>query len=89
MPSETEKSTSAPSGDPEEARIDHRDHDGSDSMSLPDHVAGYGTLDRLVETARDYARAAASDNTLTAYAKAWAHFAHWCRIKGANPLPRN
>lgn len=40
-----------------------------------------------VYTARDYARAAASDNTLKAYAKDWAHFARWCRMKGAEPLP--
>jgi integrase len=41
----------------------------------------------LAETARDYARAAASDNTLKAYAKDWSHFARWCRMKGAEPLP--
>ncbi|GAA6189774.1 site-specific integrase [Litorivita sp. NS0012-18] len=55
-------------------------------MSLPSFVAGSGTLDRLVDTARDYARAAASDNTLKAYAKDWAHFARWCRMKGVEPL---
>lgn len=55
--------------------------------ALPPHVAGSGALDRLVETARDYARAAASENTLKAYAKDWAHFARWCRMKGAEPLP--
>jgi integrase len=44
-------------------------------------------LDRLVETARTYARAAASENTLKAYAKDWAHFARWCRMRGADPLP--
>jgi hypothetical protein len=27
-----------------------------DTIALPSHVAGSGTLDRLVETARDYAR---------------------------------
>ena len=54
--------------------------------ALPSHVAGSGALDRLVETARDYARAAASENTLKAYAKDWAHFARWCRMKGAEPL---
>ena len=51
------------------------------------HVAGSGKLDRLVETARDYAKQAASDNTLRAYAKDWAHFARWCRMRGADPLP--
>jgi integrase len=44
-------------------------------------------MDRLVDTARGYARAAASDNTLKAYAKDWAHFARWCRLKGTDPLP--
>ena len=64
-----------------------RDHPSSEALSLPSFVAGSGTLDRLVDTARDYARAAASDNTLKAYAKDWAHFARWCRMKGAEPLP--
>ncbi len=55
--------------------------------ALPSGIAGSGSLDRLVETARDYARAAASENTLIAYAKDWAHFARWCRMRGADPLP--
>lgn len=58
-----------------------------DTIALPSHVAGSGTLDRLVETARDYARHAASENTLKAYAKDWAQFARWCRMRGADPLP--
>lgn len=61
--------------------------DASSPLSLPADVAGSGTLDRLVDTARDYARAAASNNTLKAYAKDWAHFARWCRLKGTDPLP--
>ncbi|KGM85892.1 Site-specific recombinase XerD [Roseovarius mucosus DSM 17069] len=59
----------------------------NEALTLPSSVAGSGALDRLVETARDYARAAASDNTLRAYAKDWAHFARWCRMKGTEPLP--
>ena len=69
-------------------------HDGDESMrlgdrqiALPAPVAGSGTLDRLVETARDYARQAVSENTLKAYAKDWAQFARWCRMRGADPLP--
>jgi len=58
-----------------------------DLLALPNHVPGSGTLDRLVETARDYARQAASENTLKAYAKDWAAFARWCRMRGADPLP--
>lgn len=56
-------------------------------LTPPSHVAGSGTLERLVETARDYARQAASENTLKAYAKDWANFARWCRMRGADPLP--
>lgn len=66
---------------------DERDRPDSAALRLPSFVAGSGTLDRLVDTARDYARAAASENTLKAYAKDWAHFARWCRMKGAEPLP--
>ena len=46
-----------------------------------------GALDRLVETARGYARQAASENTLRAYARDWAAFERWCRMRGADPLP--
>ncbi|AUC56505.1 MULTISPECIES: tyrosine-type recombinase/integrase [Rhodobacterales] len=87
MPSETEKSTPTPSGEPDDDRVDASDQEENDDIALPSHVAGSGTLDRLVDTARDYARAAASENTLRAYAKDWAHFARWCRMKGAEPLP--
>ena len=69
-------------------------HEGVESMrlgdrqiALPSPVAGSGSLDRLVETARDYARQAVSENTLKAYAKDWAQFARWCRMRGADPLP--
>lgn len=57
------------------------------NITLPEHVAGSGALDRLVETARDYARNAASENTLKAYKADWAHFARWCRMRGSEPLP--
>lgn len=87
MASEDEKSTSSNSGAFSIAQDDERDQEKSDDISLPAHVAGSGSLDRLVDTARDYARAAASDNTLKAYARDWAHFTRWCRMKGADPLP--
>ena len=61
--------------------------EGSAPVALPAHVVSSGTLDRLVETARDYATQAASENTLKAYAKDWAHFTRWCRQKGTEPLP--
>ena len=75
------------SGEHEAARADDRDPGENAGIALPSYVAGSGTLDRLVDTAREYARAAASDNTLKAYAKDWAHFTRWCRMKGTEPLP--
>ena len=73
-------------------RPDRHERDASadlerDTIALPSHVAGSGTLDHLVETARDYARQAASENTRRAYARDWTHFARWCRMRGADPLP--
>ena len=78
-----EPSETSPSTPPNQANS----RDGGEHIALPYHVAGSGALDRLVETARDYARQAASENTLKAYAKDWAHFARWCRMRGADPLP--
>jgi integrase len=87
MSSETEKSTSTHSGSHNHAQDDERDQEKSVAITLPAHVAGSGTLDRLVDTARDYARAATSENTLKAYAKDWAAFARWCRMRGTDPMP--
>jgi integrase len=56
-------------------------------IALPDHVAGSGRLDRLVDTARGYADHALAENTRRAYARDWSAFARWCRLKGADPLP--
>ena len=44
-------------------------------------------LEALVETAKDYAKAASSENTRDAYAKDWRHFSSWCRRNGFEPLP--
>lgn len=72
---------------PKEYKPPPPEQDGSSAIALPAHVAGSGTLERLVDTARDYARAAISDNTRRAYGKDWAHFTRWCRMKGTGPLP--
>ena len=87
MGAEHDKSTSARSDKFDDAQGDESRQEKSDWIARPAHVAGSGTLDRLVDTARGYARAAASDNTLKAYAKDWAHFARWCRLRGVEPLP--
>jgi integrase len=88
---EQERQTGTPKTPPSDAPNTSDSHDGeqgsTDAIALPSHLAGSGTLDRLVETARDYARAAVSKNTLAAYATDWAAFARWCRMRGAEPLP--
>ena len=66
---------------------DERDPTSSEALTLPSHVTGSGTLDRLVENARDYAKASTAENTNKAYAADWKHFARWCRLKGTDPLP--
>jgi site-specific recombinase XerD len=90
LKSMTKTHQKSPAGPPEQTDPNERDESVAPvegALSLPSHIAGSGTLDRLVETARDYARQAVSENTLKAYAKDWAHFARWCRMRGANPLP--
>jgi len=86
-PGTTTKSHSDPTIAPSPNEDDERDASSGEALQLPTFVAGSGALDRLVETARDYAQQAASENTLKAYAKDWAHFARWCRMKGTDPLP--
>jgi integrase len=44
-------------------------------------------LEPLVETARDYARAATSQNTNRAYAADWRHFTAWARRQNLPALP--
>lgn len=86
-PSDAEKSSSASTYPPDGTQRDERDPEDDGSIALPSHVAGSGTLDRLVETARDYAKASTAENTNKAYAADWKHFARWCRLKGTDPLP--
>jgi integrase len=82
-----EKSASDRINGPDVCQGDKSAEPGTSPIALPSHIAGSGTLDRLVETARDYARHAVSENTLKAYAKDWAQFAQWCRMRGTDPLP--
>lgn len=87
MSENIEKSRSEAANGPSINEDNESDAGPREALTLPSSVAGSGALDRLIETARDYARAAASENTLKAYARDWAHFARWCRLKGAEPLP--
>lgn len=86
-PQDDETSSSASRNAPTNHEIGESGRAGGNQIALPVHVAGSGALDRLVETARDYARDAIAENTHKAYATDWAHFARWCRQKGADPLP--
>jgi len=87
MTTTPEKSPSAPPERPDLPEGDESAAPARSAIALPSSLAGSGALDRLVETARDYAKAAASENTLEAYARDWSHFARWCRMRGAEPLP--
>lgn len=84
--SKAERSPSAPSDTVDDAQLDERAQETSDAIALPAHVAGSGTLDRLVDQARGYAANATAENTAKAYKADWKHFASWCRRKGTDPL---
>ncbi len=86
-PPKHEKSHPAPHDAPIGDERDERTPSEGGTIALPSHVAGSGTLDRLVDTARDYAKASTAENTNKAYAGDWKHFARWCRRKGTEPLP--
>ena len=84
---EAELSSSASLDAPNDNSRDEKATPVEASIALPAHVAGSGTLDRLVENARDYAKASTAENTNKAYAADWKHFARLCRLKGTEPLP--
>ena len=83
----SQNSNSAPANAPCPNEDDERYSSSGEALSLPTFVAGSGTLDRLMDTARDYAKASTAENTNKAYAADWKHFARWCRLKGTVPLP--
>ena len=85
--SEAETLSSASGHAPNAQERDERASPDDPQIALPSHVASSGTLDRLVDTARDYARASTADNTNKAYAADWKDFARWCRMRGTEPLP--
>jgi integrase len=74
-----------PANSPETTREPHHDTNRP-PLVRPTEVPGSGALDRLVETARDYAAQATANNTNKAYKGDWVHFAGWCRRRGADPL---
>ncbi|MGJ8629170.1 MAG: tyrosine-type recombinase/integrase [Sulfitobacter sp.] len=89
MSENRQKPPSGPANAPSSNEDNESDGLSDEAIGVPNLVPGSGALDRLVGTARDYARQAASENTNKAYKKDWAHFASWCRRSGANALPPN
>ncbi len=87
MAEHTEKSSPEPQNGPSTPEGTERDRPGGEPLNLPAHVAGSGSLDRLVDTARGYAEASTAENTNKAYAADWKDFTRWCRLKGTDPLP--
>ena len=68
---------------------DERAPSNTDTIALAAHaggLAGSGALDRLIDSARAYAKASTAENTNKAYAADWKHFTRWCRRHGAEPL---
>jgi len=87
MDENNEKSSSEPTHAPLPVEDDERDpHSGETfavpNLAVPAALAGSGTLDKLVDTAKDYARHATAKNTNAAYKADWAHFNSWCRRRG-------
>ena len=86
------KLSSGPTSAPLPNEDSERDPGDSETFEVPDPavrvaLAGSGSLDRLVDTAKDYARQALGENTNAAYKADWAHFSSWCRRRGgAEPI---
>lgn len=64
--------------------VNERERSAENAIAVPDSVASSGSLECLVDQARDYASQATAENTNKAYARDWAHFASWCRRRGAD-----
>jgi integrase len=93
QPSEDEISSKPSLNTLNHIQLDESEHETRSSgqdIVVPNNIAGSGSLDRLVKTARDYASKATANNTNLAYKKDWAHFASWCRRRGGyEPLSGN
>lgn len=57
-----------------------REDGRSQNIATPAHVVGFGSLDRLIDQARNYAEAAAAENNNKTYKADRKHFGRWYRI---------
>ena len=78
----TAGSQASSAGNPSETCNTNRSADNA--IGVPEGVAASGSIERLVESARSYAKNATAENTNKAYAGDWAHFSSWCRRRGAD-----
>lgn len=85
QPKKAEILSTKPTATPHDDELNEREDPKQAILHLPDSVAGSGTLDQLLDTARGYAEQATAKNTNKAYAADWTHFARWCRRRGADP----
>ncbi len=81
-----ERSRADPAAPANADQRDEGDRSVENAIGVPASVAASGSLERLVETARDYAAQATAENTNKAYLADWKHFASWCRRRGADPF---
>ena len=61
-------------------------HGRDEGERVPAGMPGSGTLERLAETAREYARSSRADATRRAYGGDWRRWTAWCARRGADPL---
>ena len=76
-PVPVERSPSASQSPSIEAQCNDRDHESAlpgREIAVPEGVASSGSLEHLVETARNYASQATAENTNKAD---WKHFSNW------------
>ncbi|MHB8420600.1 MAG: site-specific integrase [Myxococcales bacterium] len=71
-----------------EAAFAHLPEWASEALTVRSETpAGLAVTPEAAERVRDFARAARSDATRTAYRSDWAHFSAWCQAHRGSPLP--
>ncbi|MBL4799513.1 MAG: hypothetical protein JKY50_19090, partial [Oleispira sp.] len=86
MPSSTDKiSQISPLVDETSVGLNNRAEEHL--SAFPTDLPSSASLEKLVDTAREYVKQAKSENTNTAYAKDWKDFNSWCRRRGTEMFP--
>ncbi|MBL4795958.1 MAG: tyrosine-type recombinase/integrase [Oleispira sp.] len=86
MPNSTDKTIQiSPLVDENSVGLDN--HADERLSAFPSSLPSSASLEKLVDTAREYVKQAKSENTNTAYAKDWKDFNSWCRRRGTELFP--